>query len=83
MPHAFTISPLGLSTTQATLVAVHRNPELQAHYQQLLARGNAKKVALVACMHKLLTILNAILKQGQPWRASQAVEVSEAVPQAA
>jgi len=67
----------------ATLVAVHRNPVLQAHYQQLLARGKAKKVALVACMHKLLTILNAILKQGQPWRASQVVEVSEAVPQVA
>jgi transposase len=53
----------------ATLVAVHHNPVLKAHYQQLLGRGKAKKVALVACMHKLLTILNALLKQGQPWQA--------------
>lgn len=53
----------------ATLVAVQHNPVLKAHYQQLLARGKAKKVALVACMRKLLTILNAMLKQGQPWQA--------------
>jgi transposase len=55
--------------SMATLVAVHHNPVLKAHYQQLLGRGKAKKVALVACMHKLLTILNALLKQGQPWQA--------------
>ena len=67
----------------ATLVAVHRNPVLQAHYQQLLARGKAKKVALVACMQKLLTILNAMLKQGQPWQADRAIEASAIVPQAA
>lgn len=59
----------------ATLVAVHHNAVLKAFYQRLLARGKAKKVALVACMHKLLTILNAMLKQGQPWQAPKVTEV--------
>jgi len=53
----------------ATLVAVHHNPVLKECYERLLARGKAKKVALVACMHKLLTILNAMLKQGQSWQS--------------
>ncbi len=51
----------------ATLVAVRYNPVLKAFYKRLLERGKLKKVALVACMHKLLTILNAIVKQGKAW----------------
>ena|SRR5579863_8036837 len=43
----------------ATLSAVRWEPNLRAHYQQLRARGKVAKVALVACMRKLLTILNA------------------------
>jgi|HubBroStandDraft_6_1064221.scaffolds.fasta_scaffold271332_1 transposase len=45
----------------ATLTAVRRNEVLKAHYQQLLARGKPKKVALTACMRKLLTYLNVRL----------------------
>jgi len=52
----------------ASLVAVRHNPLLRAHYEQLLSRGKAKKVALVACMRKLLTILNALLKSKTPWK---------------
>lgn len=52
----------------ATLVAVHHNHVLKTTYAQLLARGKAKKVALVACMRKLLTFLNAMLKQGKAWQ---------------
>lgn len=55
----------------ATLVAVQRSLVFQAHYEQLLKRGKPKKVALVACMRKLLTRLNAMLKQGQPWQDLQ------------
>lgn len=51
----------------ATLVAVRYNPVLKAHYEHLLAAGKRKKVALVACMRKLLTMLNAIAKHGAPW----------------
>jgi transposase len=55
----------------ATMVAVRYNPVLQAFYERLLERGKLKKVALVACMHKLLTILNAIVKQGKAWVAPE------------
>lgn len=51
----------------ATLVATQRNEKIRAHYQQLLARGKAKKLALVACMRKLLTILNTLLKNDVLW----------------
>jgi len=54
----------------ATLVAVRHNPIIKAFYDQLLKRGKPTKVALVACMHKLLTILNAMLKHGTDWRLS-------------
>ena len=51
----------------ATLAAVRCNPVLRAFYQRLLAAGKLKKVALVACMRKLLTILNAMVKTQTPW----------------
>jgi transposase len=51
----------------ATLTGVHHNPVLQACYQRLLAAGKPKKVALVACMRKLLRICNAMLASGTPW----------------
>lgn len=51
----------------AALVGVRYNPVLKAFYERLLAAGKAKKVALVACMHKLLTILNAMMKHNEPW----------------
>lgn len=51
-----------------TLVAVRFNPVLRQFYERLLAKGKPKKVALVACMHKLLTILNAIIRTQTPWR---------------
>jgi transposase len=53
----------------ATLSAVRYNPVLKAFYQRLLARGKPKKVAQVACMHKLLLTLNAIMRSQQPWRS--------------
>ena len=54
----------------ATLVATRFNPVIRTHYQRLLAAGKRKKVALVACMRKLLTMLNAILRDRKPWRIS-------------
>lgn len=52
----------------ATIAAVRFNPQLQAMYQRLLARGKLKKVALIACARKLLTILNAMMKTNTSWR---------------
>jgi transposase len=53
----------------AALAATTWNPVIKAFYHQLLAKGKAKKAALVACMHKLLIILNAMVKHRTPWRA--------------
>ena len=44
------------------LVATRHNPVIKAFYERLLAAGKEKKVALTACMHKLLRILNAMMK---------------------
>lgn len=52
-----------------TLVAVRHNPVLKAFYERLLGQGKAKKVALIACMHKLLRILNAMIRDCKPWQA--------------
>jgi transposase len=52
----------------AALVATRHNPVLRAFYHRLLRAGKAKKVALTACIHKLLLILNAIVHTGTPWR---------------
>ncbi len=51
----------------AALVGVRYNPVLRAFYQRLRAAGKLPKVALTACMRKLLTILNAMLKHQTPW----------------
>jgi transposase len=52
----------------AAVVAARYNPLIRTFYQRLCAAGKAKKVALVACMRKLLTIVNAMLKHRQTWR---------------
>src|SRR5215207_4333590 len=55
------------------LVATRCNPSIKVFYERLLAAGKPKKVALVACMRKLLVILNAILRNRTPWRPSHAL----------
>ena len=49
--------------------AMRYNPLIRAQYQHLLKRGKLKKVALTACMRKFLTILNAMVRARQPFRA--------------
>lgn len=53
----------------AVLSAIRYEPTIRAFYQRLVQAGKPKKVALVACMHKLLTIINAVIKSGKPWQA--------------
>ena len=60
----------------ATLVASRFNPVIRAFYQRLCAAGKPKKVALTACMRKLLSILNAMLKHGCPWNPKLAHHIS-------
>jgi transposase len=52
----------------ATLTGIRYNPILKPHYEQLRTRGKEKKVAITACMRKLLVILNAMLRDQQPFR---------------
>ena len=56
----------------AALVASKHNPRIRAFYGRLVAAGKPKKVALVACMRKLLVILNAMLRNGEYWRVEEA-----------
>lgn len=51
----------------ATLSAIQYNPVIRTFYQRLLGAGKAKKVAITACAHKLLRIMNAMARTGQPW----------------
>ncbi len=63
-----------------TLTAVRHNPTLKAFYDRLLGQGKAKKVALVACMHKLLRVLNAIIRDRKSWQGAtepKAVGIAE------
>jgi transposase len=58
----------------ATLSAMRYNAVIAAYYQRLLAAGKPKKVAMVACMRKLLTILNAMVRDGAMWDAVKHVQ---------
>jgi transposase len=70
--HRAAICPIGNARLRAalwmpTLTAVRKNPWLRDHYQRLLARGKLPKVALVACMHKLLLAVYSVAKHRQPF----------------
>jgi len=51
----------------AAIAAVRSNPVIKPFYEQLIARGKPHKVAMVACMRKMLTILNAMMRSNTPW----------------
>ena len=52
----------------AALAAIRHNPVVRATYQRLVTRGRPKKVAIIACLRQLLTILNAIVRTKSPWK---------------
>jgi transposase len=56
----------------SSLAAVRFNPVISANYQRLVARGRPKKVAIIACLRQLLTILNAIVRDATPWAVQSA-----------
>ena len=53
-----------------TLSAIRSNPQIRAYYHRLTAQGKPHRVAIVACMRKMLVTLNAILRSGEPWSPS-------------
>ena len=52
----------------ATMVAIRYNPAITAIYRRLTDAGRPKKVAIIAAMRKLVTILNAMLRDQRPWQ---------------
>ena len=64
-------APVRTVLYMGTLVATRYNPQIKAFYERLRAAGKVKKVALTACMRKLLTILNAMLKHRTPWQPQE------------
>ncbi len=60
-----------------TLVATRFNPVIRDFYQRLLGAGKPKKVALTACMRKLLTILNAMARHQTPWQTTPPILVRQ------
>ena len=65
-------APVRAVLYMATVAAVRCNPVLRAFFQRLCAAGKPKKVALIACMRKLLTILNAMMRTRTPWKPALA-----------
>lgn len=66
-------APVRAVLYMAALVATKHNPTIKAFYQRLLIAGKLKKVAIVACMRKLLIILNSMLRTGRSWQAQAAL----------
>ena len=64
-------APVRTVLSMGTLVATRSNPRIKAFDEWLLAAGKVKKVALTACIRKLLTILNAMLQHRTPWHAQE------------
>lgn len=65
-------TPVRTTLFMCALVAVKHNPIIHALYQRLLAAGKPKMVAITACMRKILTVLNAMLKNNTPWSPDHA-----------
>jgi transposase len=63
-------APVRAALYMGALVATRHNPLIARFYERLLAAGKPKKVALVACMRKLLSILNAMIRDGTPWHST-------------
>ncbi|UKO95920.1 transposase [Nostoc sp. UHCC 0870] len=61
---------LRASLYMGAVVAIRHNPIIRDFYTRLIDRGKAKKLALTACVHKMLVILNAMVRDNSPWQIS-------------
>lgn len=66
-------APVRAALYMSALTATRHNPIIKEFYERLLAAGKPKKVALVACMRKLLSILNALMRDRATWRCTHAL----------
>jgi transposase len=53
------------------IVAIRHNPIIKSFYERLVERGKPKKLAITACVHKMLVILNAMVRDHKPWSVEQ------------
>jgi transposase len=65
-------APVRSALYMAAVVGARHNPVIRTFYLRLRERGKPPKVALIACAHKLLTILNSMARTGEPWRLEHA-----------
>lgn len=63
-------APIRTALYMAMMSAIQHNPIMPDMFQRLVANGKHKKVALTACMRKMITILNAMIRDNQPWRTA-------------
>ena len=61
----------------ATMAAIKYNPAIKVFHSRLIAAGKPKKVAIVACMRKLMTILNAMLRDQAMWNAAMHTQITK------
>lgn len=61
-------APIRTMLYMAMLSAIQHNPVMRSFYLRLVARGKHKKVAITACMRKMMTILNAMIRDQRPWQ---------------
>jgi transposase len=62
-------APVRAVLYMGTLVAMRHNPVIKAFYERLVSQGKPKKLAITACVRKMLVILNAMVRENQPWQA--------------
>ena len=60
-------APIRTVLYMAMMCAIQHNPVIKQFYQKLIAQGKHKKVALTACMRKMITLLNAMVRDNQEW----------------
>ena len=64
-------APVRASLYMGAVVAIRHNPIIKDFYERLLSRGKPKKLAITACVQKMLVILNAMVRDQKPWQVSE------------
>jgi len=64
-------APVRASLYMGAVVAIRHNPIIKDFYERLLSRGKPKKLAITACVRKMLVILNAMIRDQKPWQVSK------------
>jgi len=69
-------APVRASLYMGAVVAIRHNPIIKDFYERLLSRGKPKKLAITACVRKMLVILNAMVRDQKPWQVSEDLQLT-------